>query len=584
MSNFDSPRVRVTEVRKGPTSIKGKGATIGGFAGTSHKGPTNTATLVTSFDEFTAIFGSYKSGSFLAYAVYLFFLNGGERCYVVRIIGDTPVKALVSLVNGTGAIIDATASSFGAWANGYTITSVRKDVVVTQVPAAASLGSGAITFLDVVSASRIRIGDTVKVSSTDVLETDTLRVIVTGVNGNRISFASTSPSAAITVGTPSDANVTIELLDLTVKDLSGLVVARFQNLRMSALSVDNYFLNVINGTFQTPITVAAMAPGAAAADVRPTDGIYVLTTGADGAAPTDNQYIGGGAGTGTGLNAFDRTNDMDMLSVPGVFGTSQAVTKALIDYADLRKTIMAVLEIPSGKSRSQAVTHATVDVNTPSTYAEGFWYPWLVVLDPLTGARLTVPPSGARQGVIARVHGARGDAKAPAGIEDGQIAGIIDVESRVSEIDYDVLYPNRINAIQVFDGQGTAFMGNITLDPTGEVIESGIRLYLLKTRKALEAGLRWVNFEPNNATTRGRVVRNVTSFLTGHWQKGLLVGAKAADAFFVVCNDTNNGPTVQAARKLNIRIGVAVVHAAEFVDITIEQDTRALDAAQARGV
>jgi hypothetical protein len=78
----------------------------------------------------------------------------------------------------------------------------------------------------------------------------------------------------------------------------------------------------------------------------------------------------------------------------------------------------------------------------------------------------------------------------------------------------------------------------------------------------------------------------VDSFNYGLWQKEMLVGSKLSDAAFVVCNggevsgEVNNGPAEQAARKLKVRIGLAAVHAAEFIPVTIEQDTRAADAAR----
>jgi phage tail sheath protein FI len=111
------------------------------------------------------------------------------------------------------------------------------------------------------------------------------------------------------------------------------------------------------------------------------------------------------------------------------------------------------------------------------------------------------------------------------------------------------------------------------LDATHELVENSV-----------SSQIAW-NFELNNDATRARVVRNVSSVLRGHWRNGLLVGKKEQEAYFVICSaEDNNDPVVQASRKLKVRIGVAVAHASEFVDITIEQDTRALDAALSRGI
>src|SRR6476619_1677620 len=46
----------------------------------------NTAVLVTNFEQFKNNFGSFQAGNqVLAHAVFGFFLNGGSRCYVIRV-------------------------------------------------------------------------------------------------------------------------------------------------------------------------------------------------------------------------------------------------------------------------------------------------------------------------------------------------------------------------------------------------------------------------------------------------------------------------------------------------------------------
>src|SRR5882724_8916400 len=46
----------------------------------------NTAVLVTNFDQFKNKLGNFQAGNqVLAHAVFGFFLNGGNRCYVIRV-------------------------------------------------------------------------------------------------------------------------------------------------------------------------------------------------------------------------------------------------------------------------------------------------------------------------------------------------------------------------------------------------------------------------------------------------------------------------------------------------------------------
>jgi phage tail sheath protein FI len=48
--------------------------------------PVNTAVAVTNFDQFKTHFGAFQAGNrILAHAVFGFFLNGGTKCYVIRV-------------------------------------------------------------------------------------------------------------------------------------------------------------------------------------------------------------------------------------------------------------------------------------------------------------------------------------------------------------------------------------------------------------------------------------------------------------------------------------------------------------------
>src|SRR6266571_4035372 len=55
-----------------------------GFVGLAVKGPLDVPQLITSWDQFVDVYGAGEVG-FLAKGVEGFFLNGGTRCYVVRV-------------------------------------------------------------------------------------------------------------------------------------------------------------------------------------------------------------------------------------------------------------------------------------------------------------------------------------------------------------------------------------------------------------------------------------------------------------------------------------------------------------------
>ena len=73
------------------------------------------------------------------------------------------------------------------------------------------------------------------------------------------------------------------------------------------------------------------------------------------------------------------------------------------------------------------------------------------------------------------------------------------------------------------------------------------------------------------------VFKTVNLFLKSLWQDGALNGTEPQDAFFVICDETNNPPSVQRQFRLNVRIGLAPAFPAEFIDLTFEVDQRAIN-------
>jgi uncharacterized protein len=87
MPTYLSPGVYIEEVEAGVRPIEGVGTAVAAFVGMASDGPFHTPTLVTNWSQFTMTFGEPVEGSYLAHAVYGYFLNGGGRAYIVRIGG-----------------------------------------------------------------------------------------------------------------------------------------------------------------------------------------------------------------------------------------------------------------------------------------------------------------------------------------------------------------------------------------------------------------------------------------------------------------------------------------------------------------
>ena len=105
------PGVYVQELSSGVHTIVGVSTSIAAFIGRASQGPVNKPVQCTSYSDFVRVFTEDSSFSDLARQVRMFFMNGGQECYVLRIVNNaSAVNANATLANSGGTavlIIDA---------------------------------------------------------------------------------------------------------------------------------------------------------------------------------------------------------------------------------------------------------------------------------------------------------------------------------------------------------------------------------------------------------------------------------------------------------------------------------------------
>lgn len=141
MPEFLSPQALARERFDQYRPIAGVSTSAYGVIGEAIKGLVNQPILVTSFDAFVSQFGSFTSNSLLAYDVYQFFQQGGERCYVIRVDGALSATASLSVNNRETSAEAAwliNAVSPGAWGNDLAVTISQSNKLKTLVNGAAS--------------------------------------------------------------------------------------------------------------------------------------------------------------------------------------------------------------------------------------------------------------------------------------------------------------------------------------------------------------------------------------------------------------------------------------------------------------
>lgn len=123
MANYNAPGVYIQDETTGSQIISQQSSSIGCLIGVTKSGKVNTLQKITSWTEFIEKYANglstpFIANSYLPYAVYGFFQNGGSILYVDN-VKKNAVKA-----TGTSETshITLTAAYEGTWANGMTVT------------------------------------------------------------------------------------------------------------------------------------------------------------------------------------------------------------------------------------------------------------------------------------------------------------------------------------------------------------------------------------------------------------------------------------------------------------------------------
>jgi phage tail sheath protein FI len=95
--------------------------------------------------------------------------------------------------------------------------------------------------------------------------------------------------------------------------------------------------------------------------------------------------------------------------------------------------------------------------------------------------------------------------------------------------------------------------------------------------EAIDEATQWAVFEPHDHVIRQTLTISISGFLSTLWQQGALVGATAAEAYYVKCDDETNPPASVNEGKLITEIGVAPTHPAEFIVFRIGRTAEELE-------
>ncbi len=215
-------------------------------------------------------------------------------------------------------------------------------------------------------------------------------------------------------------------------------------------------------------------------------------------------------------------------------------------------------------------TFRTAKLASPDTDDAAFtalYYPWLEVPG-VDGIPRTVPPCGHMAGVWARTDAERGVFKAPA---NQNVRGVLSIPTLLTDARQGVLNDKGVNCLRVFPDRGLLVWGARTLSGSRDWKYLNVRRLVSFLADSIHQSTTWAVFEPNDDRLWATLRHSVISFLTDQWRQGALQGRTPDEAFYVICDDTNNtGPTIDKG-EVHCDIGIAPVRPAEFVYFTITQ-------------
>jgi hypothetical protein len=247
MIEFKTPGIYIKEVEVTPPARLRLDIT--GFVGQAERGPLHYPQPLTNWGQFQDIFGDFVGFSYLAYAVFGFFLNGGERCYIVRVAHETAKKATLELLDQKNEpAIKVEALNEGAWANATAVSVAEQstgDLILTMLDSDIEVGQNTVTFRSV--AGLAPQGDVI----TLIHQGNTEQLTITQVEfaTNTVTFAS-----GVNQRFPAGSSVLGKGFTLTVRYQPGGKVEHeevFDNLSLDETH-ERYFVHVINGDPEEP--------------------------------------------------------------------------------------------------------------------------------------------------------------------------------------------------------------------------------------------------------------------------------------------------------------------------------------------
>jgi hypothetical protein len=586
---------------------------VTGFVGLAGRGPLNSPQRLENWRQFEAVFGGPTDDHDLGPAVYGFFANGGQVCYVVRVADSlSPDRApraarWVARDNRGEVAIEVEAASEGAWANALQLRLSRGQARMTLTRLALDAPAGTDR-LELATTVGLRDGEEITLVHATESRTRQERGVAAVLSARAVRL-----DAPLANALPAGSPVLGAGLDFEVRDLDRF--ERFEDLSLDPLH-PRYVPDRVNGdpgesaclvklaAGHSILVRVTLAEGAVRQGLEMTeDGAVAFIRQTEGRDPVlpiavgyftgydDNGYFPHGdpvAAGYQGLATLEAVEEIALVALPDLARLTeetadhaQFVTgqRQMLRHCEMLGDRFAILDSPRQAADGDPLSvlmpgYIEQLALSPTAVNGALYFPWLRVA-PIEGRRIDrfVPPCGVVAGVFARTDALEGVHRSPA---NEMLRGVLETQFLVTAGQQALLNPAGINGLRGFAGRGIRVWGARTLARDSLWRYIAVRRTLLAIVREIRHSLRWSVFEPNDRRLRRGIAASLNSYLGGLYQTGVLAGASAEEAYFVQCDAETNPPETLERGEVVARIGFAPLRPMEFIVATIRRGTESV--------
>lgn len=295
-----------------------------------------------------------------------------------------------------------------------------------------------------------------------------------------------------------------------------------------------------------------------------------MTGGSDGVAALSRTEVSSPAleATNRGVYALNVPDEMMTVGIPD-FADDPTITLDLIAWAQRRMDKFIVAACPYGATPTQAKNYKQLTLASYSSYC-ALYYPWLGVVDPKTDLETFMPPIGWAAGAYARTDNNKTVSKAPAGVEDGALQLAVSLERNLSLEEIGVLNKAGVNCLYESAETGRVIWGARTLSRDDFLYIQRRRFFMFVEKSVYKSTWNFV-FETISTGLFERVKTLVEGFLNGLLSLGYFPTGVPSLAYLVVCDESNNPPSLTEQGIVVCDIWLAPSTPGEFILFRFQQ-------------